>query len=132
MKLVLLDRIPSSSPRTVGGSDRLSCCRKVKSCFYVGPARDHPRDCHRVLTRAGKIQETRDVTWEAPPSRIPPRQSLLPIEEAGEGGEESDDDVEEAEVCPLVGRGVPHVRVQRRNGEVASGERGMKREAGAV
>ena len=26
-KLVLLDRIDSSSPRTVGGSDRLSCCR---------------------------------------------------------------------------------------------------------
>ena len=28
----------------------------------------------------------------------------LPIEEAGEGGEESDDDVEAAEVWPLVGR----------------------------
>ena len=31
VKLVLLDRIHSSSPRTVGGSDRLSCCRKVKA-----------------------------------------------------------------------------------------------------
>ena len=75
---------------------------KGESCFYVGPARDHPRDCHRVLTRAGKIQETRDVTWEAPPSRIPPPQSLLPTEEAGEGGEESDDDVEAAEVWPCL------------------------------
>ena len=74
-----------------------------------------------MLTRAGKIQETRDVTWEAPPSRISPPQPLLPIEEAGEGVEESDDDMEAAEVWPLVGRGVPHVRVQRRNGEVASG-----------
>ena len=51
-----------------------------------------------MLARAGKIQETRDVTWEAPPSRIPPPQPLLPIEEAGEGGEESDDDVEAAKV----------------------------------
>ena len=77
-----------------------------------------------MLTRAGKIQKTRDVTWEAPPSRIPPPQPLLPIEEAGGGGEESDDDVEAAEVWPLVGRGVSHVRVQRRNREVASGRAG--------
>ena len=35
---------------------------KGESCFYVGPSRDHPRDCHRVLTRAGTIQETRDAT----------------------------------------------------------------------
>ena len=83
-----------------------------------------------MLTRAGKIQETRDVTWEAPPSRIPPPQPLLPIEEAGEGGEESDDDVEAPEVWPLVGRGVPHVRVQRRNGEVASGRAGSEAGSG--
>ena len=85
-----------------------------------------------MLTRAGKIQETRDVTWEAPPSRIPPPQSLLPIEEAGEGGEESDDDVEAAEVWPLVGRGVPRVRVQRKNGEVASGRAGSEAGSGGV
>ena len=105
---------------------------KGESCFYVGPSRDHPRDCHRVLTRAGKIQETRDVPWEAPPSHIPPPQPLLPIEEAGEGGEEIDDDVEATEVWPLVGRGVPHVRVQRRNGEVASGRAGSEAGSGAV
>ena len=52
---------------------------KGESCFYVRPSRDHPCDCHRVLTRAGTIQETRDVTWEAPPSHIPPPQPLLPI-----------------------------------------------------
>ena len=62
------------------------------------------------------IQETRDVTWEAPPSRLPPPQPLLPMEVAQEGGEDiDDDDAVEAEVWPLVGRGVPHVRLQRRN-----------------
>ena len=83
-----------------------------------------------MLTRAGKIQETRDVTWEAPPSHVPPPQRLLPIEEAGEGGEESDDDVEAAEVWPLVGRGVPHVRVKRKNGEVALGRVGSEAGSG--
>ena len=83
-----------------------------------------------MLTRAGKIQETRDVTWEAPPSRISPPQPLLPIEEAGEGVEESDDDVEAAEVWPLVGRGVPHVRVKRKNGEVALGRAGSEAGSG--
>ena len=85
-------------PRTVRGSDRLSCCRKVKAVFMLDLQEINRVTCHRVLTRAGKIQETRDVTWEAPPSHIPPPHSLLPIEEAGEGGEERDDDVEAAEV----------------------------------
>ncbi|CAB1096609.1 unnamed protein product [Ectocarpus sp. CCAP 1310/34] len=85
---------------------------KGESCFYVGPSRDHPRDCHRVLTRAGTIQETRDVTWEVLPSRLPPLQPSLPIEVAEEGGEDSDDDVED-EVWPLVGRGVAHTLLKR-------------------
>ena len=71
-----------------------------------------------------------EVTWEAPPSHIPPPQPLLPIEEAGEGGEESDDDVEAAEVWPLMGRGVPHVRVKRKNGEVALGRAGSEAGSG--
>ena len=54
----------------------------------------------------------------------------MPIEEAGEGGEECDDDVEAAEVWPLVGRGFPHVRVQRRSGEVASGRTGSEAGSG--
>ncbi|CAB1120053.1 unnamed protein product [Ectocarpus sp. CCAP 1310/34] len=85
---------------------------KGESCFYVGPSRDHPRDCHRVLTRAGTIQETRDVTWEVLPSQLPPLQPSLPIEVAEEGGEDSDDDVED-EVWPLVGRGVAHTLLKR-------------------
>ena len=86
---------------------------KGEACFYVGPSRDHPRDCHRVLTRVGAIQETRSVTWEALPSQLPPLQpSLLLIEVAEEGGEERDDDVEVA-VWPLVGTGVHHVLLRR-------------------
>ena len=84
---------------------------KGESCFYVGPSRDHPRDCHRVLTRAGTIQETRDVTWEVLPSQLPPLQPSLPIEVAEEGGEDSDD--VEDEVWPLVGRGVAHTLLKR-------------------
>ena len=71
-----------------------------------------PRDCHRVLTRAGTIQETRDATWEVLPSQLPPLQPSLPIEVAEEGGEESDDDAE-AEVWPIVGRGVAHTLLRR-------------------
>ncbi|CAB1112906.1 unnamed protein product [Ectocarpus sp. CCAP 1310/34] len=85
---------------------------KGESCFYVGPSRDHPRDCHRVLTRAGTIQETRDVTWEVLQSQLPPLQPSLPIEVAEEGGEDSDDNVE-TEVWPLVGRGVAHTLLKR-------------------
>ena len=47
------------------------------------------------------------MTWEVFLSQLPPLQPSLPIEVAEEGGEESDDDVE-AEVWPIVGRGVAH------------------------
>ena len=93
---------------------------KGESCFYAGPLRDHPREHHRVLTRAGTIQETRDVTWEVLPSQLPPLQPSLPIEVAEEGGEESDDDVE-AEVWPIVERGVAHTLL-RRDVRASSGE----------
>ena len=85
---------------------------KGESCVYVDPSRDHPSDCHMVLTRAGTIQETRDVTWEVLPSQLPPLQPSLPIEVAEEGGEGSDDDVE-AEVWPIIGRGVAHTLFRR-------------------
>ena len=85
---------------------------KGESCFYVGPSRDHPRDCHRVLTMAGTIHETRDVAWEVLPSQLPPLQPSLPIEVAEKGGEEIDDDIE-AEVWPIVGRGVAHILLRR-------------------
>ena len=46
------------------------------------------------------------------PSQLPPLQPSLPIEVAEEGAEESDDDVE-AEVRPIVGRGVAHTLLRR-------------------
>ena len=85
---------------------------KGESCFHVGPSRDLPRDCHRVLKGAGTIQETRDVTWEVLPSQPPLLQPSLPIEVAEEGGEEYGNDVE-AEVWPIVGRGVAHTLLRR-------------------
>ena len=38
---------------------------RAESCFYLGPGIDHPSDSLRVVTRANKVVETRDVTWEA-------------------------------------------------------------------
>ncbi|CAB1113285.1 unnamed protein product [Ectocarpus sp. CCAP 1310/34] len=72
-----------------GGSDRLSCCRRVRLAF-LSVLRETTRvTVIRVLTSVGTIQETRNVTWEALPSQLPPPQpSLLPIEVAEEGGEE--------------------------------------------
>ena len=37
-----------------------------ESSFYLGPGIDHPRDSLRMLTRANKVVETRDVTWDTP------------------------------------------------------------------
>ena len=37
---------------------------RCESSFYLGPGIDHPRDSLRMLTRANKVVETRDVTWE--------------------------------------------------------------------
>ena len=58
------------------------------------------------------------MTWEVLLSQLSPLQPSLPIEVAEEGGEESDDDVE-AEVWPIVGRGVAHTLLRR--GVTASG-----------
>ena len=85
---------------------------KGKSFVYVRPSRDHPCDCHRVLTTTGTIQETRDVTWEVLLSQLPPLQPSLLIEVVEEGGEENDEDVE-AEVWPIVGKGVAHTLSRR-------------------
>ena len=35
---------------------------QAESCFYLGPGIDHPSDSLRMLTRANKVVETRDVT----------------------------------------------------------------------
>ena len=85
---------------------------KGESCVYVGPSRDHPRDCHRVLTGARTMQETRDVTWEVLLSQLLPLQPSLPIEVAEKGAEESGGDVEDG-VWMIVGRGVGPTLLRR-------------------
>ena len=85
---------------------------KAESCFYLGPPRDHPRDSLRVLTRGGDVIETRDVTWEAMPSQtVLPRKTRSQEELTGAGGGKEISDGEPAEVWPLGGRGIPHVRL---------------------
>ena len=62
VKLVLLDRIHSSSPRTVGDSDRLSCCRKVKAVFMLDLqeiTRVTVIECLRGLVRFRKHEMSR-------------------------------------------------------------------------
>ena len=36
---------------------------KARECFYLGPARNHPRESKRVLVNTGKVIITRNVTW---------------------------------------------------------------------
>ena len=45
---------------------------RCESSFYFGPDIDHFRDSLRMLTRANKVVETRDVTWETPPVMVVP------------------------------------------------------------
>ena len=36
---------------------------KARECFYLGPARNHPRESKRVFVLTGKVIITRNVTW---------------------------------------------------------------------
>ena len=68
-----------------------------------------------VLTRAGTIHESRDMTWELLPSQLPPLQSCLLIGSQRREGRivtDSNDDVEN-EAWSLVGRAVAHTLLKR-------------------
>ena len=87
---------------------------RAESCFYLGPGIDHPRDSLRMLTRANKVVETRDVTWEAPAAEDvePP---TIPVPESPEMGGEKEPTEESLNFAPpsplpFVGRGIPHQR----------------------
>ena len=54
--------------------------------FYLGPARNHPRESKRVLVDAGKVTITRNATWSHVPSCRFPTARSKPSEE-GEGDE---------------------------------------------
>ena len=118
---------------------RLEYCRcnrpsksfpRCENSFYLGPGIDHPRDSLRMPTRANKVVETKDVTWETPPVVVvPPMQLQLPaspemgrapeLEETSEPGWESGlgetpepgglhhFDSGPPTLLPLLGRGVP-------------------------
>ena len=61
---------------------------KALPCFYLGPARNHPRDAMRVLSaRTHSVVITRDVTWLAvlPSGEVVLPQGLLDDEVAAEG-----------------------------------------------
>ena len=36
---------------------------KARECFYLGPAKNHPRESKRVFVHTGKVVITRNVTW---------------------------------------------------------------------
>ena len=121
-----------------------------ESSFYVGPSIDHLWDSLRMLTRANKVVETRDVTWEAPPvMEVPPvqLQQLASPELAGapelggtseQGGASelgetakprglNDFDSGPATRLPMLGRGNPHhPRVASPAGSVGNGGQGER------
>ena len=45
---------------------------RCENSVYLGPGIDHPRDSLRMLTRANKVVETRDTTWETTPIMVAP------------------------------------------------------------
>ena len=46
---------------------------KARECFYLGPARNHPRERKRVFVLTGKVIITRIVTW----AHVRSRRSLI-------------------------------------------------------
>ena len=119
---------------------------RCESSFYLGPGIDHPRDSLRMLTRANKVVETRDVKWEAPPDLPPvqlqqlasPELAGVPelagtsgqgeasgLGESAEPGGLDDFDSGPATRLPKLGRGIPHQpRVASPAGSVGNGGRG--------
>ena len=90
---------------------------RAESCFYLGPGIDHPSDSLRMLTRANKVVETRDVTWEAtldveasppPLPEIPRQGGTEGLEDAPEPGGTDDFDPDPTTPLPVLGRGIPH------------------------
>ena len=73
---------------------KLKTDAQVKTGFYLGPALDHPRDTHRILSQeSGLVHITRDVTWRHVPTPAPlSAQQTLPA--PGEDGEDEDTAVE--------------------------------------
>ena len=73
----------SFAQRTAGWNYPSKSSPRAESRYYLGPGIDHPSDSLRVLTRAKKVVETRDVTWEATLDVGAPSPQLPEIPEQG-------------------------------------------------
>ena len=105
---------------------RLAYCRwkrplkshpRAENCFYLGPGIHHPSDFLWMLTRANKVVETRDVTWEttlsteapSPPlPEMPEQGGAVNLEEAPEPGGTDVYESAPTTSLPLLGREIPH------------------------
>ena len=78
---------------------------QAKPGFYLGPAPNHPRDTHRILSQEnGQMHITRDVTWRHVPTPAPlSAQQTLPA--PVEGGEDDEIAVEGREGTSIPGGG---------------------------
>ena len=79
--------------------------RKRNPFFCLGPALDHPRDTHRILSQeSGLVHITHDVTWRHVPTPDPlSAQQTRPA--PAEGGEDDDTAVEGRESTSIPGGG---------------------------
>ena len=82
---------------------------QAKSGFYVGPARNHPRDSMRIYSlETGEIMISRDVTWRhvpTPPLTSVPQSISAPISERGETESTADESREGREGTSRQGGG---------------------------
>ena len=90
---------------------------RAESCLYLGTGIEHPRESLRVLTRANKVVETREVRWEAtldvesPSTQLPeiPEQGGTQRIEDAPGLQRTEGFVSDSTTSlPRLGRGIPH------------------------
>ena len=96
---IFYKKIPETSPIPFlkPGYYQSKCTNKMgpkaRECFYLRPARNHPRESKRMFVDTGRVVITRNVTWAHVPSgRFPAAQSK-PSKE----GEDDESDHEDRE-----------------------------------
>ena len=75
-------------PRYYRTKRKLEIDAQAKPGFHLGPARDHPRDTHRILSQeSGQVHIIRDVTWRHVPTPAPlSAQKTFPCARRRRGG----------------------------------------------
>ena len=90
---------------------------RAESYFYLGPGIDYPSDSLLMLTRANKVVETKDVTWEArlstgaplpPLPEVPEQGGTVDLEEAPEPGGTDVYESAPTTPVPVLERRIPH------------------------